>query len=708
MRTNFESTMRGEETKALTSAANKWFSDLIQEEQYIGDVYSINYETALVLIHDFHRRDVGGIPSLSFLIATRIQPDANNIDYTEEDSSIILLRVMDAAPLPGGDEAERIRVESAQRVSGETDRHWDDSIAMDPQTHHFLSFAGVKCRVIGTFFLDLDPNLDPQDTPSLVTRFGSDLSNYYPNQGLTAYKPNEDALKKIVNYQDLDRRADLRNHSRVSIGEVRYASTNRGFQGVSDVEVNISPADLLEQKTALFGMTRTGKSNTTKIIAKSVFDLRLNERRQPRIGQIIFDLNGEYANQNVQDANKKNDPSALKNVWRSNPKELKGDVVTYGILSHPDDEGRKLMLINFYDDAMLQTGKEIINTVFSNDTSQYIRNFVQVKFEPPTQTAYGDREYHSARIRYNRRVLAYRALLKKAGFRVPSQLIPNLSNLFGQELIEAMQCVPSDPKNQSKARLIKAAAETLNKTSPSWDSLASAFEGLFNFLDTDGYIEFNKKYIKKSSTGESWADPDLTSILEMFTFTKGANQMGQVRNQHTEATKTDYAVDIYNELASGKLVIVDQSSGEPAVNESSAERIMWYMFRENQREFREGKNPRDILIYIEEAHNLLPSGSDLDLDNVWVRTAKEGAKYRLGMVYITQEVSSIQKNILKNTANWFIGHLNNSDETRELCKFYDFADFEKSILRAQDRGFLRVKTLSNLFVVPVQIKKFEV
>ena len=680
--------------QAMFQQSKKWFDTLIQEGQHIGAVYSISYETALVLIHD--RREVGGIPSLSFLVATRIKPDEENIDYKSEDSSIILLRVMDAAPLPRSDEAERIRVETAQQVSGETDRHWDERTAMDAQTNNFLSFAGVKCRVIGTFFLDDDSD----DSSKLVPRFGSDLSNYYPNQGLAVYKPNENALAEIVNYQDPDRREDLRNHSRVPIGEVRYASTNRAFQGISNVEVGVSPADLLEQKTALFGMTRMGKSNTTKIIAKSVFDLRFDSTKPLRIGQIIFDPNGEYANENVQDADNNKNPSALKNVWQSNESGKKGDIVTYGISAHDNDPDRRLMLLNFYEDDNLQVGKNILDSVIEDWGAGYTNNFRQVEFQNPGT------EDRSVETRYKRRVLAYRALLARAGFQPPENLRPDTRRLFNQELRECMRNSDSDRQAD-----YLSAATTFGNPNPTWGQLQRAFEHLSHFVsDRDsGYRQFENEYVTRpDGSGENWADEDLRKILEMFRQPNGARLIGEATSHHTPTTREDYAVEIYNHLMKGRLVIIDQSSGEQNINEASAERIMWEIFHRNQDDFRESKIPPDILIYIEEAHNLLPSGSDLELKDVWVRTAKEGAKYRLGMVYVTQEVSSVQKNILKNTANWFIGHLNNTDETRELCKFYDFADFEQSILRAQDRGFLRVKTLSNLFVVPVQIKRFEV
>ena len=496
--------------QAMFQQSKKWFDTLIQEEQHIGAVYSISYETALVLIHDHHRRKVGGIPSLSFLVATRIKPDEENIDYKSEDSSIILLRVMDAAPLPSSDEAERIRVETAQQVSGETDRHWDERTAMDAQTHYFLSFAGVKCRVIGTFFLDDDPD----DSSKLVPRFGSDLSNYYPNQGLAVYKPNEKCPSRDCKLSGSRSSEDLRNLSRVPIGEVRYASTNRAFQGISNVEVSISPADLLEQKTALFGMTRMGKSNTTKIIAKSVFDLRFDSTAPHRIGQIIFDPNGEYANENVQDANNNKNPSALKNVWQSNDDGQQQDIVTYGISPHENDPDRKLMLLNFYEEENLQDGKEIIDSILASWDSRYTNNFCQVVFQDPGA---GD---YSAETRYKRRVLAYRALLAKAGF-PPGNLRPDMRRLFNQELLVCMKNSSSDRQTD-----YSSAATIFENPHPTWDQLHTAFDHLSHFVAErdSGYREFEHWYVsdRPNASGDTWADEDFKKILEMFRYPNGA------------------------------------------------------------------------------------------------------------------------------------------------------------------------------------------
>jgi DNA helicase HerA-like ATPase len=114
-----------------------------------------------------------------------------------------------------------------------------------------------------------------------------------------------------------------------------------------------------------------------------------------------------------------------------------------------------------------------------------------------------------------------------------------------------------------------------------------------------------------------------------------------------------------------------------------------------------------IQVYFEEAHNLFPRTEDEP--TIYTRFAKEGAKYHIGMVYSTQSPTTINRDLLAQSENFFIAHLSSQDEANALAKMNaSFDGFQEDILRCNTRGYMRVLTRSHRFVIPVQARKFEV
>jgi hypothetical protein len=627
------------------------FAECRKDDAFVGRPFYLDFDRLRLMSNDKWKQTVGGVPAGAFLLALyNGEPDVDEA---------ILLRVLKPTKLPTDDDVVMAMVdhykESPTAGSG---------APLDSYTRAEFQFSGLECRVIGTFYKASDS----------VIRFAGDLDNFYSPHNYRVVKPTGKVLEYIVNFRAggiPGGRGDER------IGTVRYSSSLRHV-AIEEVPVYVSALDFLGKRTALFGMTRTGKSNSVKKIIQSTVGISASgadldgEAIQP-VGQIIFDINGEYANANQQDAG-----TAIF-------EQFADDVTRYSVLEKP---GFKVMKLNFYKSVV--EGFGMLSTLLGDDTANYTRAFCNIDWSEP------DPSDRSAVIRYARRVAAYKACLKRAGFPDSGERVKFEDNKDIRESgIPGLQGIaPRDGLSLDDAIAWFSAA---------WE----------NYQDGAGPF---RRYAAQNG-GREWADEDLQTLMRFLT---GRAQPGRAMNEagyrklipfrslHTASVDKPFEDEIVDLLRAGKIVIMDLSQGDPEIQATYSDRVCRRIFAEAMERFIRNDLSNFIQIYFEEAHNLFPRRDDRDLKIIYNRLAKEGQKLRLGLCYATQEVSSISSSILKNTQNWFISHLNNNDELRELDKYYDFEDFSASIRRTTDRGFIRLKTDSNTFIVPIQVDQFRV
>jgi hypothetical protein len=632
---------------------------IIDGSTLIGGVYYMDYDEAVIVSNDRWKDRAGGVPRHCYLLATAADWE-NPDDFDEDDAYAMLLRAKGPAKLPNEDDLMEVRAEAMRKkVTGNTNTQspevpTNNEDVLDVLTRNEIQFSGIEAKILGTVY---------EENNEL--KFGSDVDTFYSSARYQVYKPREEALQKLTSIQTRDQEEGVR------VGRVRYSSTERNPIG-DEARVPIDIRDVIGSKTAVFGMTRTGKSNTMKILATAIFEHA--QGGDEEIGQLLFDPAGEYANPNEQDE------MALREL-----SEEKTTVYEWGGGGNSDTESLRM---NFFEeDNIKAVWSEIQNHV--PDDAGYKKDFKGADVVGPDNRD----DNYSAYYRAQRRRSAFYAALKRAGFDIPDDFSSAVKTAESvRDYIENNSNLSLDANNGT----VYLDRDDLE---PFWKVVA------------EHRNEINQAYRNATGKEKDWVDAQHENVLVVFNAETGRGYriLQSARNFHDPNETGFYARDIYDKLADGQMVIVDMSSGTENSVKITSETVIRHIFNRAVDRFTNDQPLHDIQVYLEEAHN------QFNRDNLeeaperdpYVRLAKEASKFNIGLIYATQEVSSVDDRVLANTANWVVTHLNNTNETRELSKYYNFEDFERQTREAEDIGFARVKTKSGRFIIPTQIDKFD-
>lgn len=617
--------------------------------RFVGYVLDLGYDSAKIITSDPYKLAVGGIPRGSFLIMA--PTSAGNVP-----PHFTLLRVTGVSPTPLSTQVQQTYFELHKRSMPE----------LDVWTQSELQWGALDCDVLGMFYAP------PQDMTSLS--FSGDVNNVVSGHRYKVYSPDEALLNLIVN-------GTVKPELRSELGKLRIMECELSSENSTpDIPALISIKDFLGCRTAMFGKTRLGKSNVVKLIAKGVLDAT---EKSSNVGQIIFDVNGEYANDNPQDGNK-----SIRSAYEDR-------CHVYALTKRSETPSKQLRL-NFFEQP--ESCMEVLASLLEQDgkTSIYITSFKSCII--PSIESISALPV-SEKTRPIRKIQMFWAILSKAGFTASESKLKKLG-------LTSTHVKHFDPHFNSALRT--AAYSNANKTVP---SNPNSLQELVSELDIVARLvrEDPDNTALSSSSGKPMFDADDVALLKFLNPGSGAGPtiLRPYITYHS-SDADDFLKDILELLDQGKTIILDLGSATDTVRRYFSDMISKKVFSHQEEKFVNDKLENHFVqLYFEEAHNLFPPDSK-DLTGVYARFAKEGAKFHIGMVYSTQSPSTINKELLAQTENFFVGHLSSSDEAKSLSRVQSaFTGLEGDIMRSRTPGYMRMLTMSHRFVVPIQAHKFE-
>jgi hypothetical protein len=631
-------------------------------DRLLGLVLKLDFAESNFATCDPWKRRCGGVPRGSFVLF-KVDPSAVGAEDSEFCQRLILARVKDSAPTPIEANVQQTLFQMHKLQA-----------SPDPITQKDFQWRALTASIVGTFFDDLTEANDPR------IGFGNDVDTFLSPFSYAVYMPTESHIATLIN-------SFVRSPNAVEIGRLRYTETPSPTSS-KIVPILIDPQDLVgepnaAQRLANFGKTRYGKSNSSKIISTAVFESKL------KVAQIFFDPSGEYTYINDQDGTSLFALYHTQSVRYALSPKKREDEKALGL------ESPRALKVNFYE--FPSVGHNLIVSLWPTENASmpgYMRPILD--WSPVDASDAPNKKTNASEFNHHWRTMGmWYALLHKADFpSSPGRTAPiTFQKNVKAELVKVQGVKLEQGDFSENGQPVAALPAIYSRVSEL--HRAHAGEKDWFFPSKDGSAYFNDTQLK------------LLDVLENKSGWTGHNYIRPFNKYHSPSGSSVFK-EISDFAHEGKSVVIDLSQGNEAVRRNMVDRVCQDVFNMQNRDFNSehGLGDRFIMVYFEEAHRLFRA-DDKDLNSIYNLLAKEGAKLNIAMVYSTQSMTTISPDLLKNTDNFLIAHLDDDRETREVARKYAFRDVAEDVQRIQSKGFVRMLTRSHRFALPVQIHKFK-
>jgi hypothetical protein len=625
-------------------------------EHFMGPVLEANFTTVSV----FSKLQVAtlglGISKGSFAVMVQ-NPRENEAEEPHwappRDhvmfQDFVLLRLVEVLPLP----------ESATRLGKRCDQLMATAAAGPGlEANHCL----IRYAVLGAYVTDALTG---------GIRFSGDPGCLSISRKYFVFSPSTFILDILTN-------GVLNPAQRIQFGQLRPSETMSSTH--LQQEAYLCMLDIRGKRTAIFGKTRLGKSNAVKLVVQGMLDVT---QETHNVSQLIFDVNGEYANDNPQDGN-----VSIASIYVDR-------CMVYHLSSRGGNKLGRLLRFNFYEQSHITLAilRELLPASVSS--TEYVQQLLNCRI-PALETVPGESdEVFQQRLR---KIMMLWTLLDEAGFEHNQDHLANQLTQLGVRF-------PFNPQFRQALRM-NVYQSILNRPCPPPPN---------NFKDMATEMKAMARFMLSYSN-----DPELLNhnqpvfdldeqVMARFLVPKSSAGPFVLRSCvpfHSPIAQ-DFVVEVLAALAEGKTVIIDLGGANEQIVRYFSKTLSTAVFQAQEAKFVSNTlNESFVQIYFEEAHMIFPLNTELATD-IYSRFAKEGAKFNIGIAYSTQSPSTVSKDLLAQTENFFVGHLSSPLETKILSQVQNaFQGMEENIMNTRTPGFMQVLTASHRYPLPVQVERF--